>query len=73
MYVASLLQPRPAALPDLSLWPTCYNLFFLSLFSERRSTSGGEAERGERIPRRLPAVSTEPDVGPDLTNWEIVT
>ena len=36
--------------------------------------SGGGAERGkERIPSRLPAVSTEPDSGLDLTNHEITT
>ena len=36
--------------------------------------SGNGAEReGERIPSRLPAVSTEPNVGLDLTSREMVT
>ena len=35
----------------------------------------GQQGRGERegIPSRLPTVSTEPDVGLDLTNCEIMT
>ena len=40
---------------------------------ERASLSGGEAESdGERIPSRLPAVSTGPDVGLKLLNHEIM-
>ena len=35
--------------------------------------SGGEAERGERIPSRLSAVSAVPIAGLKLTNREIVT
>ena len=36
--------------------------------------SGGGAERErERLPRRLCAVSTEPDAGLNLTNHEIMT
>ena len=43
---------------------------------ETDSTSGGGAEReGDKIQSRLqaPAVSTEPDVGLEPTNCEIVT
>ena len=52
--------------------------FFLSLFilRERERESGGGSEREgerERIPSRLHAVSTEPDVGLDPTNHEITT
>ena len=53
---------------------------FLSLFvferkRERERTSRGEAEREgkERTLSRLPSVSTEPHVGLELTNREIVT
>ena len=36
-------------------------------------TTGGAAEReGERIPSRLHAVSTESDMGLDITNSEII-
>ena len=41
---------------------------------ERVSEGGAERERErERIPNRLSAVSTEPDVGLKLTNREIMT
>ena len=41
----------------------------------RKSESGvgAERERGERIPSRLSTVGTEPDVGLELTNCEIMT
>ena len=48
-----------------------YLFIFKCLFilRERESTSrgGAEGERGESIPGRLHAVSTEPDVGLELT------
>ena len=34
---------------------------------------GGEEREGERLSSRLHAVSTEPDVGLDPTNSEIMT
>ena len=38
------------------------------------SDGGAQRERGrERIPSRLQAVSTEPDVGLEPTNCEIMT
>ena len=41
---------------------------------ERERVSRGGAERGrERIQSRLHAVSSEPNVGLDLTNCEIMT
>ena len=41
---------------------------------ETESASKGRAEReGERIPSRLHAVSTEPNMGLDPTNCEIMT
>ena len=44
---------------------------------ERPSMSGGEAEREEdtesQAGSRLRAVSTEPDIGLELTNREIMT
>ena len=49
-------------------------LFFLILkfiYFERKS--GGGAERRERIPSRLRAVGTEPDVGLEPTDCEIMT
>ena len=43
------------------------------IYFERDSTSRGGAEReGERIPSRLCTISTEPDVGLELTNPEIM-
>ena len=50
--------------------------FFLSLFILRDRESRGVAERErerERIPGRLHAVRAEPDVGLELTNYEIMT
>ena len=52
------------------------SVFSLSLFLLRESTrGGGGAARGGRrgIPSRLHTDSTEPDVGLELTNREIVT
>ena len=51
---------------------------FIYLLRERESTpiSGGGAERErerEKIPRRLWALSTEPDVELELMNHEIAT
>ena len=40
---------------------------------EREHPSWGEAEREERIPSRLYAVSTESHEGLDLVNCEIMT
>ena len=53
-------------------------IFFKVYFFERvrQSTSGGRAERGgdpeSQAGSRLPAVSTEPDAGLELTNREIM-
>ena len=52
--------------------------FFLSLFVcfERKTERDHEQGRGrgrEGIPSRLHTVSTEPDVGLELTNPEIMT
>ena len=56
------------------------HIYFLSLFiyleREKPCTSRGGAERErerERIPRRLPAASTESDMGLGLMNREIMT
>ena len=51
---------------------------FLSLFIyfERESVRAGRTERGkerEKIPSRLPVVSTEPDAGLKLMKCEIMT
>ena len=47
---------------------------FIYLLRERKSTSRGGAERGKkRIPSRPCPVSTEPDMGLDPTNHEIMT
>ena len=52
-------------------------LYFISLFFfflEKEKESRGGAERdGERIPSRLQALSSEPDMGLDLMNREIMT
>ena len=40
---------------------------------KRTSKEGAERERGERIPSRLHAVSTEPDIGLSPMNHEIIT
>ena len=66
------------------LFPTfiCPAFFFLSsfIYSERERArecmhvNGGGVEReGERIPSKLHAVITEPDVGLYLKNCEIIT
>ena len=52
------------------------NLFFKCLFiyfEGRRGRKRGRERERDRIPSRLDAVSTEPDVGLDLTNREIMT
>ena len=51
---------------------------YLFIFErERQSASGGEAkrERETQNPKQAPdsVLSAEPDVGLELTNWEIVT
>ena len=48
------------------------------IYSERETASTqareGQRERErERVPSRLHVVSTEPDIGLDLTNQEIMT
>ena len=44
------------------------------MYFEREPVSRGGAEReGERIPSRLWAVSTEPDLGLEPTDHEIMT
>ena len=40
--------------------------------TERALTGEGQRER-EGIPSRLHTINTEPDVGPELTNCEIMT
>ena len=41
---------------------------------EREREQGRVRQKGrERVPSRLHAVSTELDVGLELTNWEIMT
>ena len=40
------------------------------IYFEREEWGGGEKER---VPSRLHTISTEPDVGIDLTNGEIMT
>ena len=50
---------------------------YLFIYFERRSVSGGGTEREgdteSEAGSRLPAVSTEPDVGLELTHCEIMT
>ena len=53
-------------------------MHFLSLliyFERERKSRGGAERKGERerIPRRLYAVSAEPNMGLNLTNCEIMT
>ena len=49
-------------------------MFFLVFIFEREHEWGRGRERGrQRIPRRLRAVSTEPDAGLALTDREIIT
>ena len=45
---------------------------FIYVFREKEGERGGPRRR-ERIPSRLYAVSTEPDVGLEPTNHEIMT
>ena len=49
--------------------------FFLSLFIyfERERESMSREGQKDRISSRLCTVSTEPDAGLELTNWEIMT
>ena len=42
-------------------------------FERDRVSRGGEERGGDRIPSRLCTVRTEPSVGLDLTNYEIMT
>ena len=57
------------------------NFFLMFIYFEREREresrermSGGGAERGRgRIPSRLPALSTEPDAGFDLTHRKAMT
>ena len=61
-------------LPSSSPLPVCFfSSFFLCLFifREREKESKRERDR-ERIPSRLCAVSTEPDMGLSLMNFEIM-
>ena len=55
----------------------CYYLLNVLLYLFLRETEqAGEGQRErerERIPSRLHTVSTEPDVGLELTNREIMT
>ena len=58
--------------------PVICFLKFIYLFWERerereRENRGGAGREGERIPSRLHTVSTEPNVGLELTNCEIMT
>ena len=53
------------------------NVYLFLRDRERRSTSGGGAEREgdaeSEAGSRLPAVSTEPDAGLELTDLKIMT
>ena len=40
---------------------------------ERESREGAEREKRERIPSRCHTANTEPDMGLDTTNWEMMT
>ena len=49
---------------------------FIYLFLERQreyKQGRGREREGERIPRRLLTVSTQPDAGLELTNREVMT
>ena len=48
-------------------------LFVFGLFLREQASRGGAEREGDRIPGRFRAVSTEPDVGLELTNREITT
>ena len=50
----------------------CFVLFCFERKREREREQGTGRER-ERIPSRLHTVSTEPDVGLELTNLETMT
>ena len=63
----------------MALYKSCF-IYFLNLFGETEIVcrcayvSGGGAEREkERIPSRLHAASTEPNMGLKLMKHEIVT
>ena len=85
-YGAGILMPSPGA-RHLVVGPKEFLLcFFFVLFvnvhsflrdRDRRSVTGGRAERGgdpeSGAGSRLPAVGTEPDVGLEPTSREIVT
>lgn len=49
-----------------------FNFFFLN-FVFREQWGRGKERRKERIPKRFHTISTEPDVGYELTNWELLT
>ena len=53
----------------------CSKKFLMFIYLGRESTSmgGEEREKISRIPSRFCAVSSEPDVGLDLTNHKIMT
>ena len=76
----------PLGLVHRNLWHAsgtsgCVSIFLLSLFiyserkkEEREHEGAGGKERGrDRIPSRLCAVSSEPDMGLEPTNCEIMT
>ena len=46
---------------------------YLFIFERERTGRGGAEREAERISGRLLAVSTEPNVGLELTNREIMT
>ena len=51
-------------------------IFFMFMYlfgGKEKAGKGVEREERERIPSRFHAISTEPNVGLDLSNCEIVT
>ena len=76
---------EPLLYPHEKKWNKGKSVIFLSFFfkflqfilkerEKRREQQWGQRERGTQIiPSRLHAVSTEPDVGLDPTNCEIMT
>ena len=54
------------------MWVVIEFIFLMFILKESMSRGGAEREGRERIPRRLCGVSTEPNVGLDLTNHEIM-
>ena len=57
---------------NLSIWIFFFNVYFI--LRETENEQGRGTERGrERIPSRLRAVSTEPDMGLELMNHETMT